>query len=69
MKRSTRCKTCGRRIQPYAKDMSLGAATRKHYWRYHPERMLAGQAARMWAEGDRSKRPGKRPRLRSVSRR
>ena len=51
MKRSTTCKTCGATIRPRAKDMSLGAAVRKHYWARHPEVMLAGRAATDWAKG------------------
>jgi hypothetical protein len=31
-------------IRPRAKDMSVGAASRIHYWKYHPEVMLGGQA-------------------------
>jgi hypothetical protein len=48
MKRSARCRTCGATIRPHAKDMSVGAAVRKHYWRNHPEVMLAGQAESRW---------------------
>ena len=44
MARSGRCKACGAVIRPRAKDMSVGAASRLHYWKYHPEIMLAGQA-------------------------
>ena len=44
MARSTTCKTCGSRIQPKAKDMSLGAAVRKHYWRRHREVMTRRRA-------------------------
>ena len=43
MARSGRCKACGALIRPRAKDMSVGAASRLHYWKYHPEIMLAGQ--------------------------
>ena len=39
MARSCACKTCGKTIRPKAKDMSLGAAVRIHYWRDHPEIM------------------------------
>jgi hypothetical protein len=39
MARSCACKTCGKTIRPKAKDMSLGAAVRMHYWREHPEIM------------------------------
>ena len=48
MARSGHCKKCGARIRPTAKDMSLAAASRKHYWKHHPEIMLAGQAKRSW---------------------
>ncbi len=44
MARSGRCKACGAVIRPRAKDMSVGAASRLHYWRYHPEIMLGGRA-------------------------
>ena len=50
MARSGRCKACGAVIRPRAKDMSVGAASRLHYWKYHPEIMLAGQAKKTWAE-------------------
>ncbi|HVL80515.1 MAG TPA: hypothetical protein VM840_02850 [Actinomycetota bacterium] len=50
MKRSTKCRTCGVTIRPRAKDMSLGAAVRKHYWAAHPEVMLAGRAERDWSK-------------------
>jgi hypothetical protein len=46
MKRSARCKTCGVTIRPRAKDMSVGAAVRKHYWRHHPEVMMVGRPER-----------------------
>ncbi|MGZ4119779.1 MAG: hypothetical protein ACXVQY_07720 [Actinomycetota bacterium] len=39
MARSCLCKTCGKTIRPKAKDMSLGAAVRTHYWKEHPEIM------------------------------
>lgn len=35
--------------------MSVGAASRLHYWRHHPEVMLAGQAKRDWRSKARSK--------------
>lgn len=60
MKRSTRCKTCGMLIRPSAKDMSLGAATRKHYWRHHPDVMLRGQADRQWKREQEKSRQSKR---------
>jgi hypothetical protein len=39
MARSCVCMACGKLIRPRAKDMTLGAAVRKHYWRNHPEVM------------------------------
>lgn len=36
--KSPGCKTCGKRIYR-PKDWSVGAAVRKHYWKYHPEVM------------------------------
>lgn len=51
MARSGRCRTCGATIRPRAKDMTVGAASRLHYWRHHPEVMLAGQAKRAWSAG------------------
>lgn len=59
MARSGRCKTCGKTIRPSAKDMSVGAASRIHYWKYHPEVMLGGQAKRRWTE-DAKGRPAKK---------
>lgn len=41
--RSGHCKKCGATIRPYAKDMSVGAASRFHYWKHHREVMLAGR--------------------------
>lgn len=43
MARSCDCRTCGRKIKPKAKDMSLGAAVRLHYWRAHRDVMLAAE--------------------------
>jgi hypothetical protein len=35
------CKECGKKIrQP--KDMSVGAASRIHYWKHHREVMMKG---------------------------
>jgi hypothetical protein len=51
MARSGRCRTCGAVIRPRAKDMSVGAASRLHYWKYHPEIMLGGQAKKRWSDG------------------
>lgn len=55
MKRSGRCKRCGATIRPTAKDMSVAAASRFHYWRHHPEVMLAGVAKRRWKQGPKKK--------------
>lgn len=55
MKRSANCNACGSTIKPSAKDMSVGAAVRKHYWRKHPEVMLAGRAKRKWVEEPRAR--------------
>ena len=46
MARSGRCKACGAVIRPRAKDMSVGAASRLHYWKYHPEIMLGERATK-----------------------
>jgi hypothetical protein len=54
MARSGHCKACGAVIRPRAKDMSVGAASRLHYWKYHPEIMLGGQAKKKWAEKPKS---------------
>ena len=54
--RSGHCHTCGMRIRPKAKDMSLGAAVRKHYWRHHPERYLDGQAKARWAKREKTRK-------------
>jgi hypothetical protein len=40
--------------------MSVGAASRIHYWKHHPEVMLAGQAKRQW-----KKREAKRTRTKA----
>jgi hypothetical protein len=37
--------------------MSIGAASRLHYWKYHPEVMLAGQAKRRWGAKPKKKAP------------
>jgi hypothetical protein len=47
MARSCICKTCGKTIRPKAKDMSLGAAVRIHYWREHPDVMRGKQAKKI----------------------
>jgi hypothetical protein len=44
MARSCTCRTCGITIRPKAKDMSLGAAVRIHYWRAHPAVMRPAKA-------------------------
>ena len=56
MARSGRCKTCGMTIRPRAKDMSVGAASRIQYWKYHPEVMLGGQAKRDWKKKERARK-------------
>jgi hypothetical protein len=40
--------------------MSVGAASRIHYWKHHPEVMLAGQAKREW----KKKKPAAKKRVR-----
>ena len=40
MARSATCRTCGARIRPTAKDMSVAAASRIHYWKHHRDVML-----------------------------
>ena len=45
MARSCSCSACGVTIRPRARDMSLSAAVRIHYWRAHRERMLGKPAA------------------------
>ena len=45
MARSCSCSVCGSTIRPRARDMSLGAAVRVHYWRAHREVMLGSRAA------------------------
>ena len=45
MARSCSCATCGVTIRPRARNMSLGAAVRVHYWRVHRDRMLGKPAA------------------------
>jgi hypothetical protein len=60
MARSGHCRTCGATIRPRAKDMSVAAASRLHYWKHHPEVMLAGQAKREWRSKGRAKGRAKR---------
>lgn len=38
-----KCHTCGKTIR-VSKGWSVGAATRRHYWRNHPEVMMKTQA-------------------------
>jgi hypothetical protein len=57
MARSGRCKACGAVIRPRAKDMSVGAASRLHYWKYHPEIMLGGQAKKQWSDKPKKTNP------------
>jgi hypothetical protein len=38
--RSGTCRKCGKKIRPSAKDMSVGAASRIHYWKHHRDVML-----------------------------
>ena len=66
MARSGRCKACGAVIRPRAKDMSVGAASRLHYWKHHPEIMLAGQAKKRWAE---KRKPAKKTAPKKTARR
>ncbi len=40
MARSGHCNACGATIRPRAKDMSVAAASRLHYWKHHREIML-----------------------------
>ncbi len=54
MARSGHCKTCGARIRPTAKDMSVAAASRIHYWK-HPREVMLGSRAK-------KKTPTRRPR-------
>jgi len=60
MARTGTCKTCGKKIRPRAKDMSVGAASRIHYWKYHPEVMLGGQAKREWQKKAKAKKKARR---------
>jgi hypothetical protein len=46
MARSGRCQACGAVIRPRAKDMSVAAASRLHYWKHHRDVMMAGVAKR-----------------------
>ena len=48
--RSGTCRACGAKIRPRAKDMSVGAASRIHYWKHHPEIMLGKRANKEWAK-------------------
>lgn len=59
MKRSGICKTCGATIRPRAKDMSVAAASRLHYWKHHRDHMMATRAAKKW-DREPVKRRGRR---------
>lgn len=65
MARSGRCKRCGAVIRPRAKDMSVGAASRIHYWKHHPEVMLAGRAKAQWKKGKALKKQPRKARSRA----
>jgi hypothetical protein len=61
MARSGHCSACGATIRPRAKDMSVGAASRIHYWKHHPEIMLGKRANKAWGKkGATSKKKAKR---------
>ena len=45
MARSCSCSTCGVTIRPRARDMTIGAAVRIHYWKRHRDVMLGTRAA------------------------
>jgi hypothetical protein len=60
MARSGHCKKCGATIRPRAKDMSVAAASRLHYWKHHPEVMLAGVEKRKWRRKEAKKTKAKR---------
>jgi len=46
MARSCSCSTCGARIRPRERDMSLGAAVRLHYWKRHRSTMLGDRGGK-----------------------
>ena len=56
MARTGHCNTCGKTIRPRAKDMSVGAASRLHYWKHHRDVMMAGI--------EKAKKPKQRTRAR-----
>ena len=60
MARTGTCKTCGKKIRPRDATMSVGAASRIHYWKHHPEVMLAGQAKREWNKKKAAKKKARR---------
>jgi hypothetical protein len=60
MARTGTCKTCGKKIRPSAPDMSVGAASRIHYWKHHPEVMLGGQAKKKWDSAGKPKKKARR---------
>lgn len=43
--RAPKCKTCGKRIH-VPKGWSVGSASRRHYWRKHPEVMRKSGGAK-----------------------
>jgi hypothetical protein len=56
MARSGICKTCGATIRPSAKDMSVAAASRKHYWRHHRDVMNGWRAEQQWEQEPKARR-------------
>jgi hypothetical protein len=56
MARSCTCRSCGSTIRPRARDMSLGAAVRVHYWRRHREVMLGRRPTAPMPAATRSRR-------------
>jgi hypothetical protein len=44
-RKPTRCSKCGKTIR-VPKDWSIGAATRRHYWRNHRDVMLGARKKR-----------------------
>ena len=69
MARTGTCKTCGKKIRPRDKDMSVGAASRIHYWKYHPEIMLGGQAKKKWDKDGAKRLPLKGAKTKKKARR
>jgi hypothetical protein len=60
MARSGHCKKCGATIRPRAKDMSVGAASRLHYWKHHPEIMLGKRADKRSVAKAKAKKKARR---------